>query len=216
MHNQQHLYKVGDITITDQGINGGAKQITNIASGLDSTKQYTNPGDNNAASIGDVKKIAGEEAGKAAEAIKSKSGKNITVKDDHTVNLNDNITLGDETDASKQVSIDGNGAKVTAGDGANKVTVDGSKGQVVIGSGDSVMTLGKQINTAGDSNPENGNYLNGLDNKKWDGKNIQSGRAATEDQLKTVSDKVRSAKATVRNDTKIQRSITGRENRGTC
>ena len=186
--------KVGDITITDQGINGGAKQITNIASGLDSTKQYTNPGDNNAASIGDVKKIAGEEAGKAAEAIKSKSGKNITVKDDHTVNLNDNITLGDETDASKQVSIDGNGAKVTAGDGANKVTVDGSKGQVVIGSGDSVMTLGKQINTAGDSNPENGNYLNGLDNKKWDGKNIQSGRAATEDQLKTVSDKVNSGR----------------------
>ena len=186
--------KVGDITITNQGINGGAKQITNIASGLDSTKQYTNPGDNNAASIGDVKKIAGEEADKAAEAIKSKSGKNITVKDDHTVNLNDNITLGDETDASKQVSIDGNGAKVTAGDGANKVTVDGSKGQVVIGSGDSVMTLGKQINTAGDSNPENGNYLNGLDNKKWDGKNIQSGRAATEDQLKTVSDKVNSGR----------------------
>ena len=186
--------KVGDITITDQGINGGAKQITNIASGLDSTKQYTNPVDNNAASIGDVKKIAGEEAGKAAEAVKSKSGKNITVKDDHTVNLNDNITLGDETDASKQVSIDGNGAKVTAGDGANKVTVDGSKGQVVIGSGDSVMTLGKQTNTAGDSNPENGNYLNGLDNKKWDGKNIQSGRAATEDQLKTVSDKVNSGR----------------------
>ena len=186
--------KVGDITITDQGINGGAKQITNIASGLDSTKQYTNPGDNNAASIGDVKKIAGDEASKAAEAVKSKSGKNITVKDDHTVNLNDNITLGDETDASKQVSIDGNGAKVTAGDGANKVTVDGSKGQVVIGSGDSVMTLGKQINTAGDSNPENGNYLNGLDNKKWDGEHIQSGRAATEDQLKTVSDKVNSGR----------------------
>ena len=186
--------KVGDITITDQGINGGAKQITNIASGLDSTKQYTNPVDNNAASIGDVKKIAGEEAGKAADAVKSKSGKNITVKDDHTVNLNDNITLGHETDASKQVSIDGNGAKVTAGDGANKVTVDGSKGQVVIGSGDSVMTLGKQTNTAGDSNPAEGNYLNGLDNKKWDGKNIQSGRAATEDQLKTVSDKVNSGR----------------------
>ena len=185
--------KVGDITITDQGINGGAKQITNIASGIDG-KQYATAGDNNAASIGDVKKIAGDEAGKAAEAVKSKSGKNITVKDDHTVNLNDNITLGDETDASKQVSIDGNGAKVTAGDGANKVTVDGSKGQVVIGSGDSAMTLGKQTNTAGDSNPENGNYLNGLDNKKWDGKNIQSGRAATEDQLKTVSDKVNSGR----------------------
>ncbi|MCH3902676.1 MAG: S-layer homology domain-containing protein [Limosilactobacillus oris] len=185
--------KVGDITITKDGINGGAKQITNIASGIDG-KQYATVGDNNAASIGDVKKIAGEEAGKAAEAVKSKSGKNITVKDDHTVNLNDNITLGDETDASKQVSIDGNGAKVTAGDGTNQVTVDGSKGQVTIGSGDSTMTLGKQANTAGDRNPENGNYLNGLDNKKWDGEHIQSGRAATEDQLKTVSDKVNSGR----------------------
>ena len=181
--------KVGDITITDQGINGGAKQITNIASGIDG-KQYKDAGDNNAASIGDVKKIAGEEAGKAAEAVKSKSGKNITVKDDHTVNLNDNITLGDETDASKRVSIDGNGAKVTAGDGANRVTVDGSKGQVIIGTGDKTMTMGKQANTAGDSNPVEGNYLNGLDNTKWDGEHIQNGRAATEDQLKTVSDKV--------------------------
>ena len=185
--------KVGDITITDQGINGGAKQITNIGSGING-KQYKDAGDNNAASIGDVKKIAGEEAGKAAEAVKSKSGKNITVKDDHTINLNDNITLGDETDASKQVSIDGNNAKVTAGDGANKVTVDGSQGRVTIGTGDKTMTMGKQANTAGDSNPENGNYLNGLDNKKWDGEHIQSGRAATEDQLKTVSDKVNSGR----------------------
>ena len=29
------------------------------------------------------------------------------------------------------------------------------------------MTLGKQSNTAGDSNPADGNYLNGLDNRKW-------------------------------------------------
>ncbi len=155
--------KVGDITITDQGINGGAKQITNIASGIDG-KQYATVGDNNAASIGDVKKIAGDEAGKAAEAVKSKSGKNITVKDDHTVNLNDNITLGDDQDKANQVAIDGNGAKVRAGDGANQVTVDGSKGQVTIGSGDKTLTLGKQANTAGDSNPAEGNYLNGLDN----------------------------------------------------
>ncbi|MDY2904981.1 MAG: YadA-like family protein [Caecibacter massiliensis] len=185
--------KVGDITITKDGINGGTKQITNIGSGIDG-KKYADAKDNNAASIGDVKQIAGDEAGKAAEAVKSKSGKNITVKDDHTVNLNDNITLGDETDASKQVVIDGNGAKVTAGDGANKVTVDGSKGQVTIGSGDKTLTLGKQANTAGDSNPAEGNYLNGLDNTKWDGEHIQSGRAATEDQLKTVSDKVNSGR----------------------
>lgn len=161
--------KVGDITITKDGINGGAKQITNIASGIDG-KQYDDVGDNNAASIGDVKQLARNEA-KTSEA---RSGKNITVKDDHTVNLKDDITLGN--DANKQVAI------------------HGSNGQVTIGTGDHAITLGKQANTAGDSNPENGNYLNGLDNKKWDGKNIQSGRAATEDQLKTVSDKVNSGR----------------------
>lgn len=161
--------KVGDITINDKGINGGTKRITNIASGINGS-QYTDAGDNNAASIGDVKQLAKNEA-KASEA---KSGKNITVNDDHTVNLNDDIILGN--DSNKQVAI------------------NGSNGQVVIGSGDSAMTLGKQANTAGDSNPENGNYLNGLDNKKWDGEHIQSGRAATEDQLKTVSDKVNSGR----------------------
>lgn len=162
--------KVGDITITkDDGINGGGKQITNIASGIDG-KQYKDAGDNNGASIGDVKQLAKNEA-KASEA---KSGKNITVKDDHTVNLNDDITLGN--DSNKQVAI------------------NGSNGQVTIGSGDKAMTLGKQANTAGDSNPKEGNFLNGLDNRKWDGEHIQSGRAATEDQLKTVSDKVNSGR----------------------
>lgn len=160
--------KVGDITITDKGINGGAKQITNIASGI-SGNTYADAGDNNAASIGDVKQLAKNEA-KASEA---KSGKNITVKD-HVVNLNDDITLGN--DPKKQVAI------------------NGSNGQVVIGSGDKAMTLGKQENKAGDSNPKEGNFLNGLDNRKWDGKHIQTGRAATENQLKTVSDKVNSGR----------------------
>ena len=161
--------KVGDITINDKGINGGAKQITNIASGIDG-KQYAEAGDNNAASIGDVKQLAKNEA-KASEA---KSGKNITVKDDHTVNLNDDITLGD--DPNKQVAI------------------HGSNGQVIIGSGDGALTLGQQGNDVADGNPEKGNYLNGLDNRKWDGEHIQNGRAATEDQLKTVSDKVNSGR----------------------
>ena len=163
--------KVGDITITNQGINGGAKQITNMASGIDG-KQYGDAGDNNAASIGDVKQLARNEA-KASEA---KSGKNITVKDDHTVNLNDDIILGN--------------------DPIKQVTVKGSEGQVTIGSGDKTLTLGQQANGAGDKNPATGNFLNGLDNRNWDGEHIQNGRAATEDQLKTVSDAVKSAAAT--------------------
>jgi len=161
--------KVGDITITNQGINGGSKQITNIASGIDG-KQYADAGDNNAASIGDVKQLAQQEA----QASAARNGKNITVNDDHTVNLNDDITLGD--DPNKQVAI------------------HGSNGQVTIGSGDKTLTLGQQANGAGDKNPATGNFLNGLDNRNWDGEHIQNGRAATEDQLKTVSDKVKSGR----------------------
>ena len=189
--------KDSSISITKDGINGGSKQITNVASGAseiikgeDGKDVYKYDNDTNAANIGDVKQLAQQEA----QASAARNGKNITVKDDHTVNLNDHITLGDDKDKARQVDIDGTGAKVTAGDGANKVTVDGSNGQVVIGTGDRAMTLGKQANTAGDSNPENGNYLNGLDNRNWDGEHIQNGRAATEDQLKTVSDKVKSGR----------------------
>lgn len=53
------------------------------------------------------------------------------------------------------------------------------------------VTMGKQTDGA---NPANtGNYVTGLDNKAWDIQNptIVSGRAATEDQLKTVSDEVK-------------------------
>ncbi|WP_455788319.1 S-layer homology domain-containing protein, partial [Acidaminococcus fermentans] len=190
--------KDSSISITKDGINGGSKQITNVASGAseiikgeDGKDVYKYDNDTNAANIGDVKQLAQQEA----QASAAKSGKNITVKDDdHTVNLNDHITLGDTADKARQVDIDGTGAKVTAGDRANKVTVDGSNGQVTIGTGDHAMTLGKQANTAGDSNPKNGNYLNGLDNRKWDGEHIQNGRAATEDQLKTVSDQVKSGR----------------------
>ena len=173
------------ISIDKDGINAGDKQIKNVGSGLGNTYDTTQPGQenyNNGANIGDVYAIAKSQA----DAEKAQSGKNITVGDDNKVNLNDNITLGSDTDASKQVNIDGNGATVTAGSGDNQVKLDGSKGQISAGG----AVLGNQENTAGDKNPATGNYLTGLDNTTWDGNNIQSGRAATEDQLKTVSDKV--------------------------
>ena len=168
-----------NISIDKNGINAGDTVIKNVASGVVKGDDSDN---SNAANIGDVKKIAGD----AADAVKAKSGKNITVDADNKVNLNDNITLGDKTDASKQVAIDGNNASVTAGSGDNQVKLDGQNGQITAGR----AVLGKQENTVGDGNPASGSYLNGLDNKNWDGKHIQSGRAATEDQLKVVDDKV--------------------------
>jgi hypothetical protein len=114
-----------------------------------------------------VHTIIGEEAGKVADAVKAKSGKNITVDADNKVNLNDDITLGDADDASKQVKIDGNKAQIILG------------GKTVLGN-----------QNGGGANPDAGSYLTGLDNKNWDASNIQSGRAATEDQLKVVDDKI--------------------------
>ncbi|WP_298637240.1 ESPR-type extended signal peptide-containing protein [uncultured Megasphaera sp.] len=177
--------KDSGISIDKDGINAGNTQIKNVASGADGVGADGKPTyntDTNGANIGDVKNIANA----AADAAKAQSGKNITVGTDNKVNLNDNITLGDTSDASKQVNIDGNGATVTAGSGDNQVKLDGSKGQISAGG----AVLGNQENTANDGNPATGTYLNGLSNTSWDGENIQSGRAATEDQLKTVSDKV--------------------------
>ncbi|WP_295197264.1 ESPR-type extended signal peptide-containing protein [Veillonella sp.] len=178
--------KDSGISIDKDGINAGDTQIKNVASGVDGIDADGNPTydtDTNAANIGDIKNIANA----AADSVKAQSGKNITVDPDtNKVNLNDNITLGDNSDASKQVNIDGNGATVTAGSGDNQVKMDGSKGQISAGG----AVLGNQENTAGDSNPATGTYLTGLSNTAWDGENIQSGRAATEDQLKVVDDKV--------------------------
>ncbi len=177
--------KDSEISIDKDGINAGNTQIKNVGSGADGVDADGKPTyntDTNGANIGDVKNIANA----AADAAKAQSGKNITVTEDHKVNLNDDITLGDDNDVSKQVNINGKSAAVTAGSGDNQVKMDGSKGQISAGG----AVLGNQENTAGDKNPATGSYLTGLSNTEWNGENIQSGRAATEDQLKTVSDKV--------------------------
>ena len=189
-------------SITNTGIDGGKHQITNVASGKNGHMYDTTVTGqenwNNAASIGDVTNIAKS----AADGVKAKSGKNITVDTNNKVNLNDNITLGDDKDKAKQVSIDGNGAKITAGDGDNKVTVDGSKGQIVAGGdngvkigkiadGDGSLTIYDKDGKATGKTDKAGKYVTNLDNKTWnkDGSYV-SGRAATEDQLHQVESNV--------------------------
>ena len=202
-------------SITNTGIDGGKHQITNVASGKDG-KMYdtTVKGQenwNNAANIGDVTNIAKL----AADGVQAKSGKNITVDDNNKVNLNDHITLGDEQDKTKQVSIDGNGAKITAGDGNNKVTVDGSKGQIVAGGDngvkigtiagdDSSLTIYDKDGKATNQTDKAGKYVTNLGNKTWnkDGSYV-SGRAATEDQLHQVESNVNKQIADV--NTKIDK-----------
>ena len=95
-----------------------------------------------------------------------------------TVNGDDNITTeisqaGDDTKIGLKLKKDLNVTTVTAADTVKAGTV----------------TMGKQAGGAGGTN---GNFVTGLDNKSWNADNPQavSGRAATEDQLKSVNDKV--------------------------
>ena len=95
-----------------------------------------------------------------------------------TVNGDDNITTeisqtGDDTKIGLKLKKDLNVNTITAADTVKAGTV----------------TMGKQAGGAGGAN---GNFVTGLDNKSWNADNPQavSGRAATEDQLKSVNDKV--------------------------
>ena len=202
-------------SITNTGIDGGKHQITNVASGKDG-KMYDTTVEghgnwNNAANIGDVTNIAKS----AADGVQAKSGKNITVDANNKVNLNDHITLGDAANKANQVDIDGNGAKITAGDGNNKVTVDGSKGQIVAGGdngvkigniaeGDSRLTIYDKDGKATNQTDKAGKYVTNLDNKTWkDDGSYVSGRAATEDQLHQVESNVNKQIADV--NTKIDK-----------
>ena len=97
-----------------------------------------------------------------------------------TVNGDDNITTeitqtGDDTKIGLKLKKDLNVKSIVATDTVKAGTV----------------TMGKQADGANPAN--NGNYVTGLDNKAWSIENptIASGRAATEDQLKTVSDEVK-------------------------
>lgn len=165
-------------SVTKGGISGGSKQITEVKSGASSMDDSNNPiygTDTNAANIGDVKNIA------AKTVTVSGDGKNTTVAkttnaDDRTVDykvsLNDSVTLGSDSD--KKIALNGTAGTVSVGD---KVMLNGANGTATIGG----VTLG---------NDGTNTYLTGLTNKTWDPNNITSGRAATEDQLQTVSNTV--------------------------
>ena len=110
------------------------------------------------------------------------------------------ITAGKDGNA---VAIDGTNGTVKAGDGKNAVAIDGVNGSVKVA--DKVTLNGKDgkagigtvgidgkdgIITTGGTNPiaVNGKdgVVTGLTNKAWDPNNITSGRAATEDQIKSA------------------------------
>ena len=187
------------IYIAKQSVNNskGVAEEGNYITGL--TNKTWNPAANGfvsgRAATEDQLNSVYEKINQNIESSKAVSGKNITVDENNKVNLNDNITLGGDT-AANQVNINGNDAKVTAGDGANKVVVDGTNGQVTIGEAGKDLVLGNQTvegtKTDNGKDSQSGKFLTGLDNTKWDPatQGIVENRAATEGQLKNVADNI--------------------------
>lgn len=185
-------------SVTTSGISGGSKQITEVKSGASGTDDSNNPiygTDTNAANIGDVKNIAAKTVTVSGDDKNTKVDKTTKADGtvDYKVSLNDSVTLG--SDAGKKIALDGTAGTVSVGD---KITLNGNAGITVIGG----ATLGK---SGADT------YLTGLTNKTWDPNNITSGRAATEDQLQTVSNTVNSGWKAQINDTDVK-SVTPTDN----
>ena len=115
--------------------------------------------------------------------VKIEAGKHskVTVSDD---NLKLTTTPATSTEGAKYDLRLNN--KVTLGSGNNQVVLDGTAGRVTAGA----VVMGAQTVQNTKHASETGNYVTNLDNKNWDSTSIVSGRAATEDQLKKVSEQI--------------------------
>ena len=175
----------GGPSVTKTGINAGNKKITNVAPGTDDTDAVN------------VKQL------KAAKT-EVKAGAGVTVAKSQGAEGQDIYTVSStgatgSTDPSKLV--DGKNTKVE-GDGTAatpyKVNVEGDLADIssiTNGADSGKLTFeGDKVVKVGGDNPISldgkGGYVTGLQNKDWDITNptVVSGRAATEDQLKKVSD----------------------------
>ena len=175
----------GGPSITKTGINAGNKKITNVAPGTDDT---------DAVNVKQLKSAKTEvKAGAGVTVAKSQGAEG---QDIYTVS---STGATGNTDPSKLV--DGKNTKVE-GDGTAatpyKVNVEGDLADIssITNGADSgkITFEGDKVVKVGGDNPISldgkGGYVTGLQNKDWDITNptVVSGRAATEDQLKKVSD----------------------------
>ena len=145
------------VSLTKDGLNNGGNKISNIADGTDDTDAV------NVRQLEAKSKASKTElTANGGESAGSTTGNIVLTKttaaDGHIIYDN---KLNDKvtlgTDPSKAVTVDGTTGTIKAGDGANAVAIDGKDGVVT-----------------------------GLTNKTWDPNNIASGRAATEDQVKSA------------------------------
>ena len=191
------------VSLTKDGLDNGGNKISKIADGTDDTDAVNvrQLEAKSKASKTELTANGGESAGSTTGNIVLTK---TTAADGHIIydnKLNDTVTLG--TDPTKAVTVDGTTGTIKAGDGANAVAIDGKNGSVK--AGDKIALDGKDgkatigtvgidgkdgIITTGGNNPVavNGKdgVVTGLTNKTWNPNNITSGRAATEDQVKSA------------------------------
>ena len=178
---------VGNKTyVSPNGINANDQKITNVANGdvAANSKDAVNGGQLHNAKTELNKNINDAKTELTNKGLRfdadNNDEKTNKLGSKVTVNGDDNITTeisqtGDDTKIGLKLKKDLNVTSVTAAETVKAGTV----------------TMGKQSDGATPGNT--GNYVTGLDNKAWsiDNPTIASGRAATEDQLKTVSDEVK-------------------------
>ena len=161
----------GGPSVTKNGIDAGNKVITNVAAGR--------------IGAGSTDAVNGGQLHDMADSI-SRKGFGVTTDDGRSImkGLGETVAIGgDGTNVRTSVSggkvVVGLSDKLTIGSGAGAVSIDGVNGNIGVGG----VSIGRQ---------GGGSYVGGLSNTTWDVKNpnITSGRAATEDQLKVVNDKI--------------------------
>ena len=175
--NNNGLTVGGKTYVTNNGINANNQKVTNVADGqvAAGSKDAVNGGQLHDAKNEVINKGLRFDADNNSEKT-NKLGSKVTVNGDN--NITTEITqTGDDTKIGVKLNEDIHVKTVTA---ADTVKAGG-------------VTMGGQTVANAAGADESGNYVTGLDNKTWNiqNPNIVSGRGATEDQLKVVSDEVK-------------------------
>ena len=179
--NNNGLTVGGKTYVTNNGLNANNQKVTNVADGqvAAGSKDAVNGGQLHDAKNEVINKGLRFDADNNSEKT-NKLGSKVTVNGDN--NITTEITqTGDDTKIGVKLNKDIHVKTVTATD-----TV--KAGSVTMG--------GQTVANAAGAN-ETGNYVTGLDNKTWNVTNptAVSGRAATEDQLKTVTEAINNQSA---------------------
>ena len=174
--NNNGLTVGGKTYVTNNGINANNQKVTNVADGqvAAGSKDAVNGGQLHDAKNEVINKGLRFDADNNSEKT-NKLGSKVTVNGDN--NITTEITqTGEDTKIGVKLNEDIHVKAVTATD---TVKAGG-------------VTMGSQT-----SGGTTGNYVTGLDNKTWNVTNptAVSGRAATEDQLKTVTEAINNQSA---------------------